>query len=147
MIRFEIEAPPSLNVQRKWARNIGQAVAFRAKLCLQMREALDKAGVRVSSADRLALATSKERRLVRFTRFFGGRVKELDQSDNFPGACKPVLDELKLVTWRRREFGQMVDREGFGLIFDDAPAYCVAIYDQVRDAGRAGRLQVEVSAA
>lgn len=139
---FEVRCPPSLNEQKKWS--VGRAKRFRDGLVLEMTQALNAAGCRPTALDRLQLATEPVKRIVKFMRFFGGRVHELDK-DNLIGGCKPLLDELKLVTWRRREYGHMVEREGFGFIFDDAPEYCCAIYDQKRDPAKAGLLRVEVA--
>jgi|SRR6185503_19683165 len=136
---FTIKCPPSLNVQKKYG--IGQAKRFRDNLALEMLACCPK---RVTAHERLLLMTDKPRRVVKFTRFWGGAVKELDRDDNLPGACKPVLDELKLVTWRRRVYGAMVERPGLGLIFDDGPSYCTTVYDQIKDKSRAGQLLIEV---
>ena len=149
-VRFLIQAPPSLNVQKKW-RNVGQVKAFRDALVYEMVGAIPRA-LQPTSHQRLLLATNPVKRVVVFTRFwFVGKVgeklvnvKELDP-DNFVGSCKPVLDELKLVTWRRREFGQMVERPGFGFIVDDRSQYCQAMYDQQRNPARAGKLEVRIT--
>ena len=143
MTRFEILCPPSLNVQKRWS--IGQAKRFRDDLVLEMTQALNVAGGRPSTPQRLAMAKNPFKRVVKFLRFYGGNVKRLDSADNFRGACKPVLDELKLVTWRRRVYGQMVERNGFGFLFDDADEWCCAMYDQEKKVKKAGRLVVEIA--
>lgn len=146
---FTIKCPPSLNVQKKFG--IGQKKRFRDNLVLEMLGAIPPE-MRPKAHEKLLLATSKTKRMVSFLRFwYVGKVgevkvdvKELDKNDNLPGACKPVLDELKLVTWRGNYLGHKFEREGFGFIFDDNEKYCVALYDQKRDPQRAGELEVTV---
>ena len=107
---------------------------------------------RVTAHERLLMMTERPKRIVKFTRFwYVGKVdgkmvnvKELDRGDNLPGACKPVLDELKLVTWRGTYMGHKFQRDGLGLIFDDHEKYCCTMYDQVKDKNRAGQLLIEI---
>lgn len=85
-----------------------------------------------TSAEKLALAQRPEKRCVKFTRFFGGRVNQMDKG-NFVASCKAVLDALKL------------GDNGEGLIFDDRPEWLVDMYLQEKDPAKAGVLLVEVS--
>lgn len=140
--KFEILCPPSLNEQRKWS--IGQRTRFKNGLALEMLAALRASGVWITAADRLQLATSPVKRTVKLTRYFGGRVQELDR-DNLIGGCKPVVDQLKLVTWKGSENGVKFERPGLGLIFDDKDQYVCAMYDQVPNKDKAGYLLVEVA--
>lgn len=88
--------------------------------------------MRPTANEKLNLARRPVKRLVSFTRYYGGRVKRLDGADNLPGTCKPVLDFLVL------------KEGGLGLIFDDRDEWCATCYEQVEDRNKAGRLRVEV---
>jgi hypothetical protein len=144
---FTIKCPPSLNVQRKYG--IGQKKRFRDSLALEMLACCPK---RVTAHERLLLATERPKRIVKFTRFwYVGKVgdklvnaKEFDKYDNLPGACKPALDELKLITWRGSYLGHKFECPGLGLIFDDNEKYCCALYDQQKSKEKAGQLLIEV---
>lgn len=96
--------------------------------------------------ERLCLAEKPVKRIVKFTRYFGGNAKLMDFG-NFVSTCKPALDALQLVLSRRKEYGQIVERKGFGFIATDTPAHVQDMYDQVktRDAKLQGQLKIEVS--
>lgn len=126
-VRFTIKAPKSRSNQRvHWAVRHNQDRAIHSEVWA----AVAAAKAMPTSRQKLLLATEKPKRTVRFIRYWGGRVREMDFG-NFVASVKPVLDALKL------------DR--IGLIFDDAPSYCVEVYEQVKDKAQAGQLQVEIS--
>ena len=63
----------------------------------------------------LAKRHEGKKRMICFTRPYGGRVKQMDQ-DNFIGGCKPVLDALVKLGW----------------IKDDSPQFVECIYNQIK---------------
>jgi hypothetical protein len=93
--------------------------------------ALVESGKLPTSYQKLELATRPVKKIVKFTRFYGGRVKQMDNG-NFIASCKAVLDALKL------------GDKGEGLIFDDRPEWLTDMYDQVKDKSHAGKLEVEI---
>ena len=127
MITFTIRCPESRSNARK--HRMEQA-ADDKEIQRLVWAALAESGQIQTSHAKLILAATKTQKIVKFTRFWGGASKEMDFG-NFVASCKPVLDALKL----QRE----------GLIYDDAPAYCREMYDQVKDSERAGQLKIEVS--
>ena len=128
-IKFTIKCPESRSNSRcHWSVQYkrDRKVNFAVRIALSASKQMPK------SHDKLVLGMDKPQRVVRFTRFFGGRSREMDFG-NFVASCKPVLDSLKL------------DDKGVGLIYDDAPKYCREMYDQIKDKERAGQLEVEVT--
>lgn len=127
-ITFTIRCPESRSNARKHWRD--QHEDDKAAQTL-VWAALASTGQIVTPHDRLLLATTKPKKIVRFTRYFGGTVKQMDFG-NYVASCKPVLDALKL----QRE----------ALIYDDSPLYCTEIYEpQVKNKSRAGQLEVEIT--
>jgi len=138
---FTIKAPPSQNEQKKWSR--WEAKRRRDELVFEMRQAINAAGCMPSSHDRLKLFMNPWKRVVKFTRYTGGKVKVMDKG-NFIGGLKACLDELKLTTWKTTEHGQKYERQGFGFLFDDSPSWVCDMYDQQEDKSRAGQLLIEI---
>lgn len=93
--------------------------------------ALVEAHALPSASAKLELATRPVKRVVTFTRFYGGRVREMDNG-NFTASCKAVLDALKCG-----------DR-GEGLIYDDRPEWVTDVYQQRKSVKHAGLMLVEV---
>jgi hypothetical protein len=140
-IHFLIPSPPNCHNERMhWSMRarIGRLVRK------QVWEALVEQGALPTANDRLVLAKTPTKRSVRFLRFFGRKAREMD-FDGLTGACKPILDALKLVVSRKKRGGLTEDVQGCGLIFDDKPAWVALQYDQERRPEHSGYIEVTIS--
>ena len=97
-----------------------------------------------TSHERLLMAVNPVKRVVKFTRFYGGNRRRMDEG-GLVSACKPVLDALKLIVGHRRQYGRMTEIQGAGLLYDDSPEWVTTMYEQKKNPKRAGMLLVEVS--
>lgn len=127
-VSFTIKCPPNLSNQRgHWS--------VRARIGKEVRRevwaVLHETKQHPTAHDQYTLAKEPVKKLVTFTRYFGGRTREMDW-DGVASATKPVLDALKL------------GDKGVGLIYDDAPKWCAVTWDQKKDKDKAGTLEVTV---
>lgn len=122
----------------------------KAKAIRKAREsvawALREASVYPSAHDRLLMATNPRKRVVKFTRFYGGRVREMDHG-GIVSACKPLLDALKLIVGHAKQFGRMVEIHGAGIIFDDSMKWVTTLYDHAKSRVKAGIVEIEITEA
>ena len=142
-VRILIDCPPSRsNLHSGWQVQHRIDTATHAEMWAELVEAQTLP----TPHERLLLASNPVKRTVRFTRYWGGKSKEMDKG-NFISSCKHALDSLQLVMARRKLHGQIVEKQGFGLIVTDRPCHVADSYEQVKtsDSKMQGRLLVEVS--
>ena len=141
VIRFTIPCPPNFENERMhWAVRSKAVQSARNRTLYAIAEA----GAMPTAHERLVMATEPRKRVVKFTRYFGGRIREMD-SGGIVSACKPVLDALKLVVGHKRQYGRMIEVQGAGILFDDSAKWVTTMHEQVKDATRAGTLEVTIS--
>jgi len=128
-VTFTIKCPPNTSNSRlHWA---AKHKLFK-KVRLEVWASLAQSKQLPTSHDKLVLAKSPVKKVVNFTRYYGGRWREMDW-DGIACATKPVLDALKL------------GDGGEGLIYDDAPKWCAVMWSQVKNKAKAGTLEVEIT--
>lgn len=141
-IRFEIACPPNFENERMhWAVKAKAIRKAREAVWIALMASKQMPGVQ----EKFRFAKNPVRREVVFTRYFGGRKREMD-AGGLVSACKPVLDALKIVVGHKREpmSGIVVPIYGAGLLYDDSARWVLTSYGQVNDAKRGGILEVTV---
>ena len=128
-VKFTVKAQrnPLNGSHGHWTRDHAVMKKCRAAVAFALMEI----GRIPSAHDKLVLAKSPVKKSVKFTRFWGGRSREMD-FEGFVASCKHYLDALKM------------SDDGEGLIYDDSQTWVALLYDQVKDKTKAGLLEIEV---